>query len=206
MDLLCPTATILIPENGKMKRNPKLAVPQGKEYEMPRKRSPRKREAPLTERFIYGEVESWHVLMVAHNQTVEVPQERAQHEERQCDGGILYTHRAVSDHLSLEMDVVLREPVRGFDRLQFGITEWEAEEYGGIAGELSYDKESGLRGYIHMSGSFPRDLFALLRSGSQVAFGIETKEGFYRRSAWVTSLAFSDAQHPQWVDQELGLI
>lgn len=102
--------------------------------------------------------------------------------------------------------MVLREPVRGFDRLTFSITEWPAEEYGGIAGELRYDKKSGMRGGVHMSGHFPRDLFAFLLSGTKPAFEIETKSGFSRRSAWVTSLAFSDAQHPQWLDGVNGLI
>jgi len=173
---------------------------------MPRKRQTKKRNPPLNELFIHGEVESWHVLMVTHDRTTEVPLERAQYEEKQPDGGIKYTRRTVSDHLSLEMDVILREPVRSYNRLAFSITEWDAEEYGGIAGELRYDKESGLQGHIHISGSFPRDLYSLLLSGSRVAFGIETKEGFYRRSAWVTSLAFSDAQHPQWIDGDFGLI
>ena len=156
---------------------------------------------PLSELFIHGEVEAWHVLMVSHDRTIEVSPERAQYEEKQPNGGILYARRTVGDHLSLEMDVILREPVRSYSLLQFSITEWDDEEYGGIAGELRYDKESGLQGNIHMSGSFPRDLYSLLLSGSRVAFGIETKEGFYRRSAWVTSLAFSDSLHPQWLDE-----
>ena len=119
---------------------------------------------------------------------------------------MIYTRRVVSDHLSLELNLLFREPVRAYSRLQFDITEWDAEEYGGIAGELSYDKESGLCGGVHMSGSFPPDLYQLLLSGAMVALGIETKNGFSRRKAWVKPLAFSDAEHPQWVDQDCGLI
>ena len=104
------------------------------------------------------------------------------------------------------MDLVLRTPIRGFSRLQFHITEWDEEEYGGIAGELSYDKESGMRGGVHMSGNFSRDLYSLLLSGTRVAMAIETKLGFFKRSAWVRSVAFSDTEHPQWVDQDSGLI
>jgi hypothetical protein len=171
------------------------------------KRSPTKRkDPPLTELYIQGEVESWHVLMVVHDKTIEVPPERAQCKKRQPDGGYLCTRRAVSDHFSLELDVALREPVRGFDRLQFSIAEWDAEEHGGIAGDLSYDKEFGLRGGLHMSGSFPRDLYALLLSGSRVALGVATKSGFHWRKAWVTSVAFSDAKHPRWIDEVSGLI
>jgi len=173
---------------------------------MPKGRPTKRKEPPLTELYVQGEVESWHVLMVAHDMTIEVPRERAQYKERQRDSGYSYTRRAVSDHLSLELDVALREPVRGYDRLQFSVTEWDAEEHGGIAGDLSYDKESGLRGGIHMSGSLPRDLYALLLSDLRVALGIATKRGFYRRRACVTSLAFSDAKHPQWIDEDCGLI
>jgi len=173
---------------------------------MPKKRPSKARKAPLSELYIHGDVESWHVHMVAHDQTKEVSREQAQYEERQPDGEILYTRRTVSDHHCLEMDVVLREPVRGYSQLEFSITEWDAEEYGGIAGELSYNKEFGLRGHIHMSGNFPRDLYALLLSGSKVALGIETRDGFYRRCAWVKSVAFSDADHPQWNDESCGLI
>ena len=111
-----------------------------------------------------------------------------------------------SDHLSLELEVVLREPIRGYDRLNFSITEWEAEEYGGISGELRYDKESGMCGGVHMSGSFPRDLYAFLLSGAKAAFEIATRSGFYRRRAWVTALAFSNVEHPQWVEGDDGLI
>jgi len=57
-----------------------------------------------------------------------------------------------------------------------------------------------------MSGTFPRDLYALLLSGTRVAMAIETKRGFFKRSAWVRSVAFSDTEHPQWVDQDCGLI
>ena len=173
---------------------------------MPKKRPAKTRQAPSSERFIHGEVESWHVLMVAEGKTIEVLRERAQYEERKPDGSYLYTRRTVSDHLSLDLDVVLREPVRGHDRLQFSITEWDAEEYGGIAGNLSYDKEVGLRGRTHMSGSFPRDLYSLLLSGSRVALAIGTKRGFHYRTASVSSLAFSDAKHPQWIDEDCGLI
>ena len=81
-----------------------------------------------------------------------------------------------------------------------------AEEYGGISGELHYDKESGMYGGVRMSGSFSRDLYALLLSGTKAAFEIATKSGFYRWNAWVTALAFSDAEHPQWVDEDTGLI
>ena len=173
---------------------------------MAKKKQPKKREAPVDELYIHGEVDSWHVLMVAHDQTVEVPRERAQYEEKKPDGTSVYTRKTVSDSLTLEMDLVLRKPIRGFDRLEFHITEWDEEEYGGIAGELNYDKELGMRGGVHMSGSFPRDLYALLLSGNRVAMAIETKRGFYRRSAWVRSVAFSDAEHPQWVDKDSGLI
>lgn len=173
---------------------------------MAKKKLPKEKEPPIHELFIMGEVESWHVNMVAHHTDVEVPSAQAQFEERQPGGGVVYKRRAVSDHLSLELELVLREPVRGFDRLTFSITEWPAEEYVGIAGELRYDKESGMRGGVHMSGSFPRDLFAFLLSGSKSAFEIETKSGFSRRSAWITSLAFSDVEHPQWADRESGLI
>ena len=173
---------------------------------MPKKTPLKKKESPLNERYIMGEVESWHVNIVAHHTEVEVPRAQAQFEERQPKGGVVYKRRAVNDHLSLELEVVLREPVRGFNRLTFSITEWPAEEYGGIAGELRYDRESGMRGGVHMSGNFPRDLFAFLLSGTKSAFEIETKSGFSRRSAWVTSLAFSDVGHPQWVEGESGLI
>lgn len=173
---------------------------------MTKKKLPRKKEPPIHELFIMGEVESWHVNMVAHHTEIEVPREHAQTEERQRNGTVVYKHRAVSDHLSLDLDVILREPTRGFDRLTFSITEWPAEEYGGIAGELHYDKESGMRGGVHMSGSFPRDLYAFLLSGAKAAFEIATKSGFSRRSAWVTSLAFSDARHPQWIEGDSGLI
>ena len=122
------------------------------------------------------------------------------------DGGTKYTHRAVSDNLELEMILRLREPIRGNDRLHLSIADWDAEEYGGIAGELNYDKKSGMRGGVHMSGSFPRDLYALLLSGARVAMAIGTKKGFYRGSAWVRSVAFSDAEHPQWIDEDYGLI
>ena len=173
---------------------------------MLRKRPVKEREAPMNELFIQGEVVSWHVLMVSETREVEVPRDRAQKEERQPDGGIRYTHQAVSDYLSLELELELREPVRGYDCLQFSITEWDAEEYGGIAGQLSYRKEHGLRGDLHMSGSFPRDLYSMLLAGKNVAMGIATRNGFYRRYAQVTALAFSDIEHPQWVDKEWGLI
>ncbi len=173
---------------------------------MPKKKTPKKKEPPIGELYIMGEVESWHVNMVAHHTEIEVPRERAQTEERQRDGTVIYKHRAVSDHLSLDLDVVLREPIRGFDRLIFSITEWPAEEYGGIAGELHFDKESGMRGGVHMSGRFPRDLYAFLLSGAKAAFEIATKNGFSRRRASVTALAFSDAEHPQWTDGDSGLI
>ncbi len=173
---------------------------------MAKKKPPKKKEPPLNELYIMGEVESWHVDMVAHHTEIEVPRAQAQFEERQPKGGMVYKRRAVSDHLSLELEVVLREPIRGFDRLTFSITEWEAEEYGGISGELRYDKESGMRGGVHMSGSFPRDLYAFLLSGAKAAFEIATRSGFSRRSAWVTALAFSDAQHPQWTEEDSGLI
>jgi len=169
---------------------------------MSKKQPTTKRKTLLSELFIHGEVESWHVLMVAHHQSKEVPRERAQYEEHKPDGECLYTRHVVSDPLSLEQSLLLRESIRGDGRLEFHITEWDAKDNGGIAGELSYDKESGLRGGVHISGSFLRDLCALLLSGSRVALGIQTKNGFYRRSAWVTSLAFSDIEHPQWLDED----
>ncbi|HOX27452.1 MAG TPA: hypothetical protein PLU44_17020 [Candidatus Krumholzibacteria bacterium] len=173
---------------------------------MAKKKLHKRTDPPIHGLFIMGEVECWHVNMVAHHTEIEVPRERAQTEERQRDGTVVYKHRAVSDHLTLDLDVVLREPIRGFDRLAFSITEWSAEEYGGIAGELHYDKESGMRGGAHMSGSFVRDLYAFLLSGEKSVFEIATKNGFSRRSARVTSLAFSDARHPQWTEGDCGLI
>lgn len=173
---------------------------------MPKKRPAKKREAPSSERFIHGEVESWHVLMVAHDKSIEVPPHRAQYEEQLPGGGCRYTRRSVSDHFCLEMNLVFRGPVRDHSRMQFSISEWDAEEYGGIAGELSYDKESGMRGGVHMSGSFPHDLYQLLLSGARVVLAIETGEGFSRRKARIRSLAFSDSGHPQWIDEDCGLI
>jgi hypothetical protein len=173
---------------------------------MPKRRPTKKKEPPLNELYIHGEVESWHVLMVAEGKTIEVPRERAQYEERRPDGSYLYTRRAVNDHLGLELCVALRDPVRGHDRLQFSVAEWDAEEYGGVAGNLSYDKEFGLRGHTYMSGHFPRDLYSLLLSGSMVVLAIGTKSGFHYRTASVTTLAFSDAKHPQWTDEDCGLI
>lgn len=104
------------------------------------------------------------------------------------------------------MDLVFRGPVRDHSRMQFSVSEWDDEEYGGIAGELYYDKESGMRGGVYMSGSFPRTLYQLLLSGARVALAIETGDGFSRRKARVRSLAFSDAEHPQWIDEDCGLI
>jgi len=173
---------------------------------LPKKRQTRSPRVPFSELYIHGKVESWHVIMVAHDHTIEVPRERAQYEEKKPDGTLVYTRKTVSDDLTLEMDLVLRNPIRGFNRLQFHITEWDEEKHGGIAGELKYDKELGMRGGVHMSGSFPRDLYALLLSGTGVAMAIETKRGFYRRVAWVKSVAFSDIEHPQWIDEESGLI
>lgn len=173
---------------------------------MQKKKQAMKNEVPSSELFIHGEVGSWHVLMVSHDRMVEVPRDRAQYKEPRPDGGSIYTHRAVSDNLELEVKLLIREPVRGYSQLQFSITEWEAEAYGGIAGELSYDKELGMRGGIHMSGSFPRDLYLLLTSGTKVAMGIQTENGFRRRRARITSVAFSDAKHPQWIDEDCGLI
>ena len=173
---------------------------------MAKKKQTRERKVPSSELFIHGEVESWHVLMVSHDQRIEVPRDRAQYEEKLPDGGTKYTHRAVSDHLELELTLRLRESIRGYDRLQFTITEWEAEEYGGIAGELSYDKESGMRGGVHMSGTFPRDFYQLLLSERGSVMAIETERGFFRRVARITSLAFADAGHPHWVEGESGLI
>lgn len=171
-----------------------------------KKKPPKTKEPPIHELYIMGEVVSWHVDMVAHHAEIEVPRAQAQFEVQQPKGGVVYKRCAVSDTLSLELEVVLREAVRGFDRLTFSITEWDAEEYGGISGELRYDKESGMRGGVHMSGSFPRDLYALLLSGRKAAFEISTRSGFYRRSAWVTALAFSDVGHPQWIEGNDGLI
>lgn len=173
---------------------------------MPKKRPAKTRQAPSSERFIHGEVESWHVLMVAHNESIEVPPYKAHYEEQLPGGGCRYTRHVVSDNLSLEMNLVFREPVRGHSRMQFSISEWDAEEYGGIAGELWYDKESGMRGGVHMSGSFPRVLYQLLLSGTRVVLAIEAGDGFSRRKARVGSLAFSDAEHPQWIDEDCGLI
>ena len=173
---------------------------------MAKKKQTKRREVPSSERFIHAEVESWHVLMLSHDQRIEVPRDRAQYEEKLPDGGTKYTRRAVSDHLELELTLRLRESIRGHDRLQFTINEWEAEEFGGIAGELSYDKESGMRGGVHMSGSFPRDFYQLLLSGLKPVMAIQTERGFFKRSARVTSLAFADAGHPQWVDEESSLI
>ena len=112
----------------------------------------------------------------------------------------------VHNHLELELELVLRVPVRGFERLQFSIAEWDAEAYGGIGGELRYDKENGMRGGVHMSGAFPRDLYHVLLSGARVAFVIQTESGFSRRVARVKSLAFSDTGHSQWVGEDYGLI
>jgi hypothetical protein len=70
---------------------------------MPRKRRQKKWFVPHSEIFIHGEVESWHVLMVTHDRTIEVPREQAQYEEKRPKGEIVYTRRTVSDHLSLEM-------------------------------------------------------------------------------------------------------
>jgi hypothetical protein len=144
--------------------------------------------------------------MVAHSKSIEVPRYKAQYEEELPGGGCRYMRRAVSDHFGLEMDLVFRGPVRDHSRMQFSISEWDAEEYGGIAGELWYDKESGMRGGAHMSGSFPRVLYQLLFSGTRVVLAIETGDGFSRRKARVRSLAFSDAEHPQWIDEDCGLI
>ena len=173
---------------------------------VPKKKQAKQREVPSSELFIHGEVESWHVLMVSHDALIEVPRERAQYEEPHPDGGTKYTHRAVSDHLELEVTLRLRDSVRGYDLIHFSISEWDAEEYGGIMGELCYDKESGMRGGVHMSGSFPRDFHQLLLSGRESVMAIQTEKGFYRRRARVTSLAFADAGHPQWVDEESSLI
>ncbi len=172
---------------------------------MPKKRLSKTRQAPSAERFIHGEVESWHVLMVAHNESIEVPPYKAQYEEQLPGGGCRYTRRAVSDNLSLELNLVFREPVRDHSQMQFSISEWDEEEYGGIAGELWYDKESGMRGSVHMSGSFPRVLYQLLLSGASVGLAIETSDGFIRRKARVRSLACSDVGHPQWIE-DCGLI
>ena len=38
------------------------------------------------------------------------------------------------DHLEIELAVVPQAPVRSFDRMTFSISEWDAEEYGGISG------------------------------------------------------------------------
>ena len=173
---------------------------------MAKKKQTRERKVPSNELFIHGEVESWHVLMVSHDQKIEVPRDRAQYEEELPDGGTRYTRRAVSDHLELDLTLRLREPIRGYDWLQFTINEWEAEEYGGIAGELSYDKESGMRGGVHMSGTFPRDFYQLLLSGRESVMAVQTERGFFKRSARVTSLAFADAGHPQWVEDDYSLI
>jgi hypothetical protein len=170
------------------------------------KRQSKQRKIPSSELFIHGEVESWHVLMVSHDERVEVPRERAQFEESLPDGGTKYTHRAVSDHLELEMTLRLREPIRGYDQLHLRISEWEAEEYGGIAGELRYDKESGMRGGVHISGNFTRDFYQLLLSGRKAVMAIQTEKGFFRRRARVTSLAFANEGHSQWIDGESSLI
>lgn len=173
---------------------------------MPKKRPVKKRETPSNERFMHGTVESWHVLMSAHDESIEVPPHSAQYEEQLPGGGRRYTRRVVRDDLSLELDLVFRGPVRDHSRMRLSISEWDAEEYGGIAGELWYDKESGMRGSVHMSGSFPRDLYQFLRSGASVGLAIETNDGFVRRKARIRSLACSDVGHPQWVDDDSGLI
>ena len=173
---------------------------------MPKKKQAREKEIPSSELFIHGEVETWHVLVGAEDHMVEVPRERAQYKEDLLDGGTKYTHRAVSDHLEIDVNLLLREPIRGYDRLHFTITDWDAEEYGGIAGELSYNRESGMRGGVHMSGSFPRDFYQLLLSGQEPVMAIQTERGFYRGRARVISLAFADEGHPQWLDLDGGLI
>ena len=178
----------------------------GKEVKMAKKKLAKKGAIHSSELFIHCEVEAWHVLMESHDRMIEVPRERAQYEKPQPDGGSTYTRRTVSDHLELEMKLLLRGPVRGYFHLDLSISEWDAEEYGGIAGDLNYDKESGMRGGVHMSGSFPRDLYQLLLSGRKAVMAIQTEKGFFRRRARVTSLAFADAEHPQWVDEESGLI
>ncbi len=48
---------------------------------MAKKKLAEKREIPSRELFIHGEVESWHVLMVSHDQRIEVPRDRARNEE-----------------------------------------------------------------------------------------------------------------------------
>ena len=63
-----------------------------------------------------------------------------------------------------------------------------------------------MRGCVYMSGSLPRDFYQLLLSGREPVMAIQTERGFYRRRARVISLAFADAGHPQWVDEESSLI
>lgn len=173
---------------------------------MAKKKQTKERKVPSSELFIHAEVESWHVLVSAEDHMVEVSREKAQYQEELPDGGVKFSHRAVFDHLEIEVNLLLREPVRGYDRLRFTIAEWDAERYGGIAGDLSYDKESGMRGGVHMSGTFPRDFYHLLLSGRDPVMAIQTERGFYRRRARVISLAVADAGHPQWVDEESSLI
>ena len=164
------------------------------------------RKIPSSELFIHAKVESWHVLVSAEDHMVEVQREKAQYQEELPDGGVKFTHRAVFDHLEIEVSLLLREPVRGYDRLRFTLAEWDSVEYGGIAGDLSYDKEDGMRGHIHMSGTFPRDFYHLLLSGRKAVMAVQTERGFYRRRARVTSLTFADAGHQQWIDEESSLI
>jgi hypothetical protein len=68
-----------------------------------------------------------------HRPRKDRPRDQAQYEEQQADGRYLNTRRAVSDHLSLELNLLLREPVRTYSELEFHITEWDAKEHGGIA-------------------------------------------------------------------------
>lgn len=166
-----------------------------------------KKEARLhNEMFMYGEVIAWHVHMVSHNRYVDREGKRLTLDQVRAREDRATIRQVVDDHLSLDLDIQLRESIRDHSVITFHITEWDEGQFGGIAGELWYDKESGMRGNIHMSGSFPRDLFHMLLSGAKVAMGIQTRKGFRYRKADVVSVAFSDIEHPQWIDQESGLI
>ena len=80
---------------------------------MAKKKQPKKKEPLLSELYIHGEVESWHVLMVAHDKSKEVPLERAQYEEKKPDGTTVYTRKTVRDSLTLEMDLLLPNQIQG---------------------------------------------------------------------------------------------
>ncbi len=80
---------------------------------MAKKKQLKKKEPLLSELYIHGEVESWHVLMVAHDKSKEVLLERAQYEEKKPDGTTVYTRKTVRDSLTLEMDLLLPNQIQG---------------------------------------------------------------------------------------------